>query len=202
MVDPLAGALARAGMTANMATLVGFGIAIVGGALAAFELWVLAGIVGMIGAAFDTIDGAIARVSGSTGRLGAFLDSTFDRWGEAVGYVGIVIGATRAGYDPGAWLAALAMASAFLVSYARARAESLDFAPGKGLAAVGFAPREVRTVILGVGLIAAGLAGVTNDSTGSLVLGGVLLLIAVLATITVIQRILFVYRQATTEVNR
>ena len=86
---------------------------------------------------------------GTTSKLGAFMDSTFDRWGEAVVYLGIVIGCTRADFEVGAWLAAAAMGSAFMVSYARARAESLGFAPGKGMAAVGLAPREVRVAILG-----------------------------------------------------
>jgi phosphatidylglycerophosphate synthase len=198
-VDPLARKLADAGLTANMVTLIGFGIAVVGGLLASFELWVLAGAVGMFGAAFDTLDGAVARVTGTTGRLGAFMDSTFDRWGEAIGYVGIVIGATRANVEVIAWLAALAMASAFLVSYARARAESLGFAPGKGMAAVGLAPREVRTVVLGVGLVIAGFLGVGPGTTGANLLALTLGVIAVLATITVIQRVLFVHRQATTE---
>jgi CDP-diacylglycerol--glycerol-3-phosphate 3-phosphatidyltransferase len=198
-VDPLARRLAAMGLTANMVTLIGFGIAVVGGLLAAVELWVLAGIVGMFGAGFDTLDGAVARVTGTTGRLGAFMDSTFDRWGEAIGYVGIVIGATRADVEVIAWLAALAMASAFLVSYARARAESLGFAPGKGMAAVGLAPREVRTVVLGVGMIIAGFMGIGPGTTGATVLGLTLGVIAVLATITVIQRILFVHRQAASE---
>ena len=48
------------------------------------------------------------------------------------------------------------MAAAFMVSYTRARAESLGFTPGTGMAAVGVAPREVRLVILTLGLILAG----------------------------------------------
>ena len=124
-----------------------------------------------VGSAFDMFDGAVARVTGTTSKLGAFMDSTFDRWGEAVVYLGIVIGCTRAGFELGAWLAAAAMGSAFMVSYARARAESLGFAPGKGMAAVGLAPREVRVVILGIGLVGAGLfGGVGGDSTGTTIL--------------------------------
>ena len=138
-----------------------------GALLAAIEWWLLAGIVATAGSAFDMFDGAVARVTGTTSKLGAFMDSTFDRWGEAVVYLGIVIGCTRAGFDIGVWLAAAAMGSAFMVSYARARAESLGFAPGKGMAAVGLAPREVRVVILGIGLVGAGLfGGVAPGATG------------------------------------
>ena len=49
------------------------------------------------------------------------------------------------------------MVSAFMVSYTRAKSESLGFTPGNGMANVGLAPREVRIVILTLGLIAAGL---------------------------------------------
>jgi CDP-diacylglycerol--glycerol-3-phosphate 3-phosphatidyltransferase len=140
------------------------------------------------------------------------MDSTFDRWGEAVVYVGIVWGCVSAGFGLGAVLAAAAMASAFMVSYTRARAESLGFAPGKGMANVGFAPREVRLVILTIGLIGAGLGGgvVVADcgnlscidgtaSNGAVALAFTLALLAVLATITTLQRIVVTLNQASRE---
>lgn len=210
-IEPLARGMARVGLTANKLTLIGFGIAAIAAAMAGFEWWLLAGIVGTFGAAFDMFDGAVARVTGTAGPFGGFMDATFDRWGEALLYVGIVIGCSNAGFDLGAWLAATAMGSAFMVSYTRARAESFGFSSGRGMAAVGLAPREVRTVILGLGLVGAGLfgdvvpwdpfsgggaLGVTT-TTGSAVLALSLLLITVLATITTIQRIVFTYRQAT-----
>ena len=198
LIEPLALAMSRAGLTPNMLTLIGFGIAVAGGLLAAIQLWLLAGIVATLGAAFDLFDGAVARATGRVSRLGGFMDSTFDRWGEGAVYVGIVIGCTAAGLDPGAWLAAAAMASAFMVSYTRAKSESLGFSSGTGMAAVGLAPREVRTVILGLALVVAGLLGVTAEmsDTGSLVLVAGLAAITVLATVTVVQRILFVTRQS------
>jgi CDP-diacylglycerol--glycerol-3-phosphate 3-phosphatidyltransferase len=197
-VEPLALAMARVGLTPNMLTLIGFGIASLGGVLAAVEWWLLAGIVATVGAGFDMFDGAVARATGTVSRLGAFMDSVFDRWGEGVVYVGIVIGCTLAGFDLGAWLAAAALVSAFMVSYTRAKSEGLGFSSGTGMAAIGFAPREVRTVILGIALVGAGLlGGVTPDlaDLGTLVLAAGLALIAVLATITVIQRVLFVTAQ-------
>lgn len=203
LADPLARRMADAGLTANHLTLIGFAICGLGALLAAIEWWLLAGIIATAGAAFDMFDGAVARVTGTTSKLGAFLDSTFDRWGEAVVYLGIVVGCSRAGFETGVWLATAAMGSAFMVSYARARAESLGFAPGKGMAAVGLAPREVRVVILGIGLVGAGLTGgVTAGATGQTILGGALALIAILATVTVIQRIMFTVRQASSEVDR
>ena len=198
-IEPIALAMARAGLTPNMLTLIGFAIASIGGVLAAVEWWLLAGIVATVGAGFDMFDGAVARATGQVSKVGAFMDSTFDRWGEGVVYVGIIIGATRADLDLAAWLAAAALVSAFMVSYTRAKSESLGFSSGSGMAAIGFAPREVRTVILGVALVAAGIFGVTADvaDLGSLILAAGLGLIAVLATITVIQRVRFVTSQAT-----
>jgi CDP-diacylglycerol--glycerol-3-phosphate 3-phosphatidyltransferase len=196
-IEPIALAMARAGLTPNMLTLIGFGIAALGGVMAAVEWWLLAGIVATAGAGFDMFDGAVARATGQVSKLGAFMDSTFDRWGEGVVYLGIVIGATRAGFDLGAWLATAALVSAFMVSYSRAKSESLGFSSGTGMAAIGFAPREVRTVILGIAVIVAGIFGVGGDggSAGDLILALGLGLIAVLATITVIQRVRFVMSQ-------
>jgi phosphatidylglycerophosphate synthase len=94
------------------------------------------------------------------------------------------------------------MASAFMVSYTRARAESLGFVPGKGMANVGFAPREVRLVILTAGLVIAGIAGTGSDPanpTNALVLDVTLGLIAILATITTIQRVVVTLNQARTQ---
>ncbi len=198
MVEPLARRLAAAGLTANHLTLIGFGIAIVAALMGAAQWWLLAGLVGSFGAAFDMFDGAVARVTGTAGPFGGFMDAVFDRWGEAVLYLGIVVGATSAGFDLGAWLATAAMGSAFMVSYTRARAESFGFSPGRGMAAVGLAPREVRSVVLGLGLIIAGILGVTGEprSDGATVLALALGLIAVLATITTIQRIMHTAGQA------
>jgi CDP-diacylglycerol--glycerol-3-phosphate 3-phosphatidyltransferase len=185
---PVAAIFVRTHLTPNMLTLIGFGIAVVGAYLAAIQLWIPAGLVVGFGAAFDLFDGALARATGKSSKLGAFLDSTFDRVGEAIVYVGLVVGFLRLNDVNGATLAAAAMAAAFMVSYSRAKSESLGFSSGTGMANVGLAPREVRSVILVIGLL-----GAAYDIR---VLVGALALIAILATVTTIQRILFVYRQA------
>jgi len=185
---PVASVFTKLHMTPNALTLIGFGIAIVGAWLAAVQLWIAAGLVVGFGAAFDMFDGALARATGKSSKLGAFMDSTFDRAGEAVVYVGIVAGLLSVGETNSAILAAAAMAAAFMVSYSRAKSESLGFSSGTGMANVGLAPREVRSVILVVGLV-----GAAFDIR---VLIGALALIAILATVTTIQRIVFVYRQS------
>jgi len=195
--EPIAMAFGRLGLTPDALTLVGFAITAGGAALLAAQLWLVGGLVVFVGGVFDMLDGTLARATGRVSRLGAFMDSVFDRWGEALVYVGIVIGTSAAGYDPGAWLAAAAMASAFLVSYARAKSEGLGFSAGTGMAAVGLMPREIRLVVLSAGLVLAGaLGGVAPGSTGATVLGAALAIIAVLATVTVIQRVLHVRAQA------
>ena len=101
------------------------------------------------------------------------------------------------------------MGSAFMVSYTRAKSEGLGFTSGTGMAAVGVMPREVRLVILCLGLIVTGVLGSPNlqptagatcvescIQTGGFVLLGALAIIAVGSIITVIQRILHVRSQA------
>ncbi len=203
MVVPIALAFGKVGLTPNALTLIGFAIAILAALAAAAQIWLLAGLLVVFGGVFDLFDGALARATGKTSALGAFMDSVFDRWGEGVVYIGIAWGCVLAGFGVGAVLAAAAMSAAFMVSYARAKSESEGFTPGKGMANVGFAPREVRIVILTVGLILTAILGGTSvDGTwagGRAALAVCLGLITVLATITTIQRILHVIGQSSSK---
>ena len=208
--EPIALGMGRLGLTPDGLTLIGFGITIIGAALLAAQLWLVGGIVVFIGGAFDMFDGTLARATGKVSPLGAFMDSVFDRWGEAIVYLGIVVGCVLAPFPEGAILGTAAMGAAFMVSYARAKSEGLGFTAGTGMAAVGIMPREVRLVILSVGLILAGLLGGVgwyqdlpgqmriDDPlrTGSIALLIALGIIAIGSTITVIQRILHVRSQA------
>jgi phosphatidylglycerophosphate synthase len=209
-VEPIAQLFGKVGLTPNMLTVIGFGIAVVAAACAATGGWILAGPLVAFGAIFDLFDGALARATNTTSRFGAFMDSTFDRAGEAAVYIGIAIGLLAA--DPnldirfGMLVTLWAMAAAFMVSYTRAKSESLGFSAGSGMANVGFAPREVRVVILAVGLTVAGATSSTFAAypAGTPIpnpiwwtaLVGSLGLIAILATVTTIQRTYFVYRQS------
>ena len=196
--EPVALALGRLGLTPNGLTVLGFGITVVAAGLAGFQQWLAAGIVILLGGVFDLFDGALARATGRVSTVGAFLDSVFDRWGEGLTYVGIVVGCVDAGFGLGAGLAAFAMSAAFLVSYTRARSEGLGFSPPGGMAQVGLAPREVRLVILAAGLVAGGLAGrVGPDLAGGAGwIAGALGIIGILATTPAIQRIIHVRQQA------
>ena len=209
--EPVARVFARTGLSPNALTLIGFGIALLAAVCAGTQGWILAGPLVAFGAIFDLFDGALARATNTTSKVGAFLDSIFDRAGEAVVYIGIAVGLMTAGEPTldipfGVFATVAAMAAAFMVSYTRAKSESLGFSSGTGMANVGLAPREVRVVILAIGLTAAGMSSNTHASYPAGItpptplwwtfLIGSVALIAILATLTTIQRILFVYRQS------
>ena len=206
--QPVARVFGRLGLTPNVLTLIGLAIAVVAAYFAATQAWLIAGLLVAFGAVFDLFDGALARATGKTSRFGAFLDSTMDRAAEAVVYLGLLLAGLTSELQPLAVGAGAAMAASFLVSYTRARSESLGFSPGNRMASVGLAPREVRSVILVLGLIVAGLgpayvAPAVNEVCadwcvpfGVTVLMMALAVVAILATITTIQRMLFVYRQS------
>jgi len=206
LATPVATALGRLGLSPNALTLVGFLGTCLAGVAAGFQAWLVAGILVIVFGIFDLFDGALARATGQATSLGAFYDSVFDRAGELVVYLGIAWGAL----DLGLWapdiLVVWAMAAATMVSYVRAKSESLGFTPGTGMAAVGLAPREIRVAVLGIGLIVSGLLpGFPTDvdapggrayPPSALALDVTLGLIAILATITTIQRIVHVRAQA------
>jgi CDP-diacylglycerol--glycerol-3-phosphate 3-phosphatidyltransferase len=137
----------------------------------------------------DTVDGVMARLSGRSGRWGAYLDSTLDRFGDAAIFGGLVL--WYAGQGDNAFMAALALACLILgsvVSYAKARAEGLGMT-----ANVGIAERADRlvAVLLTTGLVGLGLP--------EIVLTVVLALLAVASLVTVVQRMVTVRRQALAE---
>jgi phosphatidylglycerophosphate synthase len=204
--EPIALFFGRLGLTPDGLTLVGFGITAIGAVFLGLQAWLIGGLIVFVGGVFDMFDGTLARATGQVTKLGAFMDSVFDRWGEALVYVGLVAGLATAGWDFGPLLAAAAMASAFLVSYARAKSEGLGFSAGTGMAAVGVMPREIRLVILCGGLILGALLG-TEPAPGAdqaAIPGGILVIYAALAiialgaTITVVQRVLHTRGQART----
>ena len=187
--ETIALGMGRRGLTPDGLTHIGFGITVVGAALLAAQLRLAGGLVVFIGGVFDMFDGTLARATGKVSKLGAFMDSVFDRWGEAIVYLGIVAGAVLGGHQRVPILAAAAMGAAFMVSYARAKSEGLGFTPGTGMAAVGLMPREVRLVILSIGLI-------LTDGPDIKAIEFALAIIAIGGTLTVIQRILHVRGQS------
>ena len=139
----------------------------------------------------DTVDGVMARMSGRSGKWGAYLDSTLDRVGDSAIFGGLVLWYAGGGNDflmAGLALACLILGS--VVSYAKARAEGLGFT-----ANVGIAERADRLVAV---LVITGLVGL---GLPEVVLTIVLALLAVASLVTVFQRMLLVRRQALVEAS-
>jgi CDP-diacylglycerol--glycerol-3-phosphate 3-phosphatidyltransferase len=178
---PLARGLHRIGITANTVTVLGVFITIAGSALLAMERPLAALLVLLAGALSDTLDGQLAKAAGGGTRFGAFLDSTLDRVSDAAFACGAAaLGAAR-GDAALFWSALVGLVASFLVSYVRAKAESMG-----ATATVGLMPREARLTIL---LIGVGLWGVLGLY---LLFVAAVAGVALLSVITLLQRIAFV----------
>jgi CDP-diacylglycerol--glycerol-3-phosphate 3-phosphatidyltransferase len=126
---------------------------------------------------FDLVDGRVARLSNQVTRFGGFFDSIVDRYSDASLFFGLLVFYSRGNRFFYVVLAALAMISAIMVSYARARAESLI-----GTCRVGFMERPERLVLLIIGALFN-------------VMAPALWVIGVLSTITVIHRIVYTWQR-------
>lgn len=182
-------ALARVGVTANMVTVSGtvLTIACSAGFLGTGRFALGAVVLGLVLLA-DSLDGVLARVTGTSSRFGAFLDSTLDRIGDGAVFASLVAGLIW-WYPEDVWRTIgivsglIAMVGAATVPYARARGESIGVTPSVGIAE--------RTDRLLVALVAAFGTGVWG-ATWILALG--LLWVAFASIVTVWQRISYVRR--------
>jgi phosphatidylinositol phosphate synthase len=181
-VQPLAAALARAGIQANWLTYLGFLLNVVVAMILVDGWFAVGGVLFLIVNALDFLDGAVARAAGTAGAYGAFLDSVLDRYSEAVVFVGLIVWYARGDDLLAVAVAALALAGSFMVSYCRARAEGLGMD-----CEVGLLQRPERIVVLGIGLICA-------DFLHPIVLIGVLVALALLTNFTAAQRMRHVAR--------
>ena len=178
----LMSAVSRLPVTPNQITVVGTAITFLAALLVAIGQLRWGGVVLAIGGTFDILDGALARSTRRSYPYGAFLDSTLDRYSEGAMYIGLGAYFSTVGGALGRWLViatAAALAGSFLVSYVRARAQSLGFTCETGLFA-----RPERVVVTVVGLI-----------FGGVVLYGVVFLLAILTNLTALQRIREVWLQ-------
>jgi CDP-diacylglycerol---glycerol-3-phosphate 3-phosphatidyltransferase len=186
LTGPLANALARTPITPNAITITGT-VGVTAGALALFPTGHLfAGTLVCWGFVMaDMLDGALARVKGTSGKFGAFLDSTLDRVADAAVFAGLAAWFVLGGHSRLlAGLAVYCLVSGALVSYAKARAEGLGIRCD-----VGLAERSERMLIA---LVATGLSGLGVPYV--LAIG--LWLLAAASTFTFGQRVLAVHRGA------
>src|SRR5246127_4287119 len=170
--------LALTRISPNALTFIGLLINVVAGVLFGYahadnqrRLFLYAGLV-IIGAGiFDMVDGRVARATNQVTQFGGFFDSVIDRYSDVALYFGLLVYYARANRFFYVVLTALVMTTSVMVSYTRARAESLI-----GTCRVGFMERPERLVLVIIGALFN-------------VMAPVLWIIAVLSTITVIHRI-------------
>jgi CDP-diacylglycerol--glycerol-3-phosphate 3-phosphatidyltransferase len=175
---PIARGVHRLGIRANTVTVLGFFLTVVGAALLATAQPAPALVVLLLGTVCDALDGQVARAAGGGTRFGAFLDSTLDRLSDAaLAIAAVQLGATLPDavlYGDGLIL----LVASFLVSYIRAKAESLGES-----ASVGIAPREARIALYLIGVAAWAVTGLLWLFAAAVAIA------AFLATLTVLQRI-------------
>jgi len=180
--ERLMSAIGRVPLTPNQVSVVGLVLTFLAAGLIAFGHLRSAGVALVFAGTCDILDGALARSTKASYAYGAFLDSTLDRYSEGAIYLGLAAYFVSVGGALGRWLVLgtlAALAGSFLVSYVRARAQSLGFTCESGLFA-----RPERVVVTVFGLIFGG---------GWLY--GVVVLLAVVTNLTALQRIREVWLQ-------
>src|SRR3954449_9037047 len=180
-------------LTPNAISLTGFALCVVAAALIFQGCWIAGGIAFIVGSVCDTLDGRYSRMSGKASPFGAFLDSTLDRVEE-----GVVLAAVAYQFskdtdlafifsnDVAVAMVVVAVIASIMVSYTRARAEALGVE-----CKVGIADRAFRVVVLSAGLVFGDLEAIEPA----------VYVLAVMAVITVFQRIFHVRSELTKPVT-
>ncbi|HEY65095.1 MAG TPA: CDP-alcohol phosphatidyltransferase family protein [Caldilineae bacterium] len=176
VITAIANFIRWTGVSPNLITFIGFCLTAASAVFIAQGRFLIAGIVLFVAGSFDALDGALARVTGRVSRYGAFLDSTLDRYSEAICFLGLLLYYTKADRIVEVVLIYVAIIGSLLVSYTRARAE------GVGVSCkVGLFTRAERwgTLVLGLLFNQVPLA---------------LWVLAIFSNITALQRIYAVWR--------
>jgi CDP-diacylglycerol---glycerol-3-phosphate 3-phosphatidyltransferase len=178
VVNPAASFLNRLGLTPNMVTVIGLLGNILGAAILATGQISLGGFVILLMAPLDAVDGSMARLSGLKSDFGAFLDSVTDRYSELAIFGGLLVYFMQQQDTLSTVVVYLAAIGSLMVSYTRARAQSVGLE-----AKVGLLSRVERFLILVPCLL-------INQPLWAL------WLIAILSNITAIQRVWYVRKAA------
>jgi soluble lytic murein transglycosylase len=176
--DPVGRLLFRLHLRPNHLTVCGLGVSLLTAAAFVAGRTRLAGVLLILAGLFDFFDGSLARASGQVTPFGAFLDSVIDRYSDLVVLLGIVVLFARTPNARGAVIAMAGLVGSVMVSYTKARAESLGVD-----CTVGMMERPERMICL--------IAGALFD-----LLEPALWVLAVLANLTALQRIAFTRRAA------
>lgn len=163
-VGPVERLALRLGMSATAFNLLGVAFGVVAGIAFAAGRLNLGGWAVLLGGAADVLDGRIARAQGVEGPRGAFLDSTLDRFAEVAAFVGLAVYYQTSA--PAIAIVAAGLGGSLLVSYARARGESVGV-----VCKVGVMQRAERLLLLGFGgILDPMVAAAAGWSEGTLLL--------------------------------
>src|ERR1700686_2888533 len=177
LLGKIVGVIAATGINPNLGTFLGLVVNFIAAVFFDVGSFFTGALIIFFAGFLDILDGQVARRQNRVTAFGAFYDSTLDRYADMALYMGLLVYYSVSGRTPYVVLAAVATAGSVMVSYARARAESLI-----PLCKVGFMERPERLVLLIIG-------GVFNR------MGAVLWVIAVVSTITVIHRIVYTWQE-------
>ena len=190
IINPACEWLVKKGVHPNAITTMGFLTTTASGYFYHQDHVRWAGFFVLLGGSFDIFDGRVARMSGLASKFGAFYDSVLDRMSELVMYLGLLSLYTK--YQSGPmdlamiYVIMLAAGGSVMVSYTRARAEGLGLD-----CSVGWMQRPERVVAIGAASLFFGLMW------NGLILSAVIVIVAILTNVTVVQRMVWVYKRAT-----
>lgn len=182
LVSPVVEFFVRLELNPNFFTTIGFIVTIGAAILFAMGHLVLAGAITLLAGTFDIIDGKVARATKRVTKFGALYDSTLDRYSEVLMFFGMAFYFVKADMFITSVAVSFALGGAIMVSYVRARAEALGFQ-----CKIGIMQRPERVVYIGFGAILSFL------HIGILIFS--ILLIAVFANVTAIQRVYHIWMQ-------
>src|SRR2546421_1640234 len=164
LLDRIVGGIAATGINPNLLTFLGLVVNFGAAAFFAVGSFFTGALTIFFAGFVDMLDGQVARKQNRVTAFGAFYDSTLDRYAAMALYMGLLVYFSVSGRTPYVVLAAVATAGSVMVSYARARAESLI-----PLCKVGFMERPERLVLLficgGFYRIGPGVWGIWVGST-------------------------------------
>jgi CDP-diacylglycerol--glycerol-3-phosphate 3-phosphatidyltransferase len=183
ITEPLNTALIKSRLKPNTLTWCALAISLIAAATIATNHVLIGGFLVLLSGLLDILDGALARLTNQATRFGALLDSTFDRISDAVLLLGLLALYVNGGGTIEIVLIFLALIASLLTSYVRARAEGLGIN-----CPVGLFTRTERVIILALGLLLSPLYKFSIFIA--------LLLLVVFGFITVVQRLVYVWRQA------
>lgn len=178
ILDPIATFFNSLGLMPNTMTILGLFGNTIGAAIIASGNVQLGGLIVLVMGPIDALDGTMARLRHMTGKFGAFVDSVTDRYSELVIFLGLLYHFVQQGNDMAVVVTFLAAAGSVLVSYVRARGQSLGWDTKTGILT-----RMERYLVLAPSLI------LNYPLIG-------MWIIAILANFTAIQRIIDIRRQA------